>query len=228
MELKGYHGYFSHAKKKGYSWTAIFTKIKPLSIRKSGGISDENGGCITAEFSKFFLVKVYIVNAGASLENLLTKTQKFLPELLVHVESLRSIKPVIWMGDFKVAHDPIDIWTTEGYDQVAGFIPEGRARFHDVLGGGYVDVFCNLYPAKQPFTYFDLQGHDRAKNRGWRIDYFIVTADLKQRKGLIYDCTIDSTTTFSDHCPVVLLLDREHILGACDVPVAETAVEALL
>jgi exodeoxyribonuclease-3 len=143
-QLKGYHGYFNHAKESGYSGTAIFTKIKPLTIRKSGGISDENGRCITAEFSHFFLVNVYVVNAGASLENLSLKTQQFLPELLAHIESLRLIKPVIWTGDFNVAHEWIDIWSTEGYDQVAGFTPDERSWFRSVLSRGYVDVFRRL------------------------------------------------------------------------------------
>jgi exodeoxyribonuclease-3 len=227
MKLPGYHGYFNHAQKKGYSGTAIFTKIRPLSIRKSGGISDENGRCITAEFSNFFLVTVYIVNAGASLENLAVKTEQFLPELLAHVESLRSVKPVIWTGDFNVAHEAIDLWETEGYETVAGFTPEERAWFRDLIARGYVDVFRALYPDKQQFTYFDFRGYDRAKNRGWRIDYFVVSPDLAKKDGWIHDCMIDSSTKFSDHCPIVLMLDRALSLGPSDAFVRETAVEVL-
>jgi exodeoxyribonuclease-3 len=228
MQLTGYHGYFNHAKKKGYSGTAIFTKIKPLSIRKSAGISDENGRCITAEFSHFYLVNVYVVNAGASLENLITKTHQFLPELLAHVESLRSVKPVIWTGDFNVAHQDIDLWSTEGFDTVAGFTPEERSWFADVIRRGYVDVFRNLYPQRQQFTYFDFMGHDRAKNRGWRIDYFVVSPELlRDNNQWVYDCAIDSGPTFSDHCPIVLLLDRAKSLGPSDQAVQATAVEVL-
>jgi exodeoxyribonuclease-3 len=227
MQIPGYHGYFNHAAKKGYSGTAIFTKIKPLSIRKSDGISDPNGRCITAEFTRFFLVNVYIVNAGASLENLSVKMERFLPELRAHVDRLRAVKPVIWTGDFNVAHEKIDLWETEGFDEVAGFTPQEREWFTNVIASGYVDVFRRLYPERQQFTFFDFRGHERAKNHGWRIDYFVISPEIAREDGWVYDCSIESSPTFSDHCPIVLLLDRAKCITEGDRPVEGTGVEVL-
>jgi exodeoxyribonuclease-3 len=227
MKLAGYHGYFLHAKKKGYSGTAIFTKIRPISVTRSPAISDENGRVITAEFSKFFLVNTYVMNAGSNLENLDNKVNTFLPELKAHLYSLRQVKPVIWTGDLNVAHRRIDIWMTDGFERVAGFTEPERNWFDAILKDGFRDVFRKLHPERQQFTFFDFRGNDRAKNRGWRIDYFVITESLMDTKDLVSDCSIDTSTDFSDHCPVTLLLNRDLILAPEDVTVTHTAVEAI-
>jgi exodeoxyribonuclease-3 len=227
MVLRGYHGYFLHAKKKGYSGTAVFTKITPLSIVKTPGISDENGRCITVEFSKFYLVNTYVVNAGQNLQFKDTKMNIFLPELRSHLESLRTKKPVIWSGDLNVAHQDIDIWMPKGHEGVAGFTPEERAWFGEFLASGWKDVFRELYPNKQQFSFFSYFSGDRMKNHGWRIDYFIVTDDLMREEGLIYDCVIDGGAGFSDHCPVSLLLDRTMILDENDLEVNNSCNEEI-
>ncbi|KAH0793946.1 exodeoxyribonuclease III [Histomonas meleagridis] len=211
FKLEGYHGYFNHAERKGYSGTAIYTKYKPISIEPSSGITDPNGRCITAEFTNFYLVNSYVVNAGAQLENLQYKINTFNPQIETHIENLRKKKMVIWTGDLNVAHEDIDIWTPEGHEKVAGFTKEERDWFHSFLGKGYVDIFRKLYPTKQQFTFFNYRGFARAKNHGWRIDYFVINRD-SIKDGMIIDCTIDSTVDFSDHLPVNLLLNKDMII----------------
>jgi exodeoxyribonuclease-3 len=227
MKLPGYRAYFLHAKKKGYSGTAIYTKYEPLSIRKSDGITDPNGRCITAEFSTFFLVNTYCVNAGAELENLDAKMQTFLPQLEAHIRSLRAKKRVIWTGDLNIAHQDIDIWEPDGHEKIAGFTPEERQWLGRFLGSGFKDVFRELYPDKQQFTFFNFRGNERARNRGWRIDYFVVNEEMMREEGLVFDCTIDTSTDFSDHCPVALMLDRGKIMEVSDKRVTGACVEVI-
>ncbi len=226
MRIKGYHAFFLHAKKAGYSGTAVYTKIEPKSVKKSDGISDENGRCMTIEFDKFFLVNTYVVNAGAdNCKNLETKMKVFLPELKKHLNDLRKTKPVIWTGDLNVAHQEIDIWWAQGHEMCAGFTKQERQWFDSFLKEGWCDVFRTLYPKKQQFTFFNFRGNEKAKNHGWRIDYFIVTQDLMEMDGLICDCSINSRIDFSDHCPLTLFLDRDKIITSEDKTVVETKVE---
>jgi exodeoxyribonuclease-3 len=227
MKLPGYHAYFLHAKKKGYSGTAIYTKYKAISIRKSDGITEPNGRCTTAEFSTFFLVNTYVVNAGAELENLEAKMHTFLPQLEADLRSLRQKKPVIWTGDLNIAHQNIDIWEPDGHEKMAGFTPEERKWLGRFLGTGFTDVFRELYPDKQQFSFFSFRGNEKARNRGWRIDYFVVSEELMKEKGLVYDCMIDTSTDFSDHCPVILLLDRGKVIGGSDRRVTGAAVDVI-
>lgn len=209
--LEGYHGYFLHAEKKGYAGTAIYTKVKPIAIYPSTGVSDKNGRAITAEFSKFFLVNTYVVNAGPELQNLEYKINTFNKELGDHIEELRKKKPVLWTGDLNVAHKDIDIYSPKGHEKIAGFTPQERKWFDDFLNKGYTDIFRQLHPDLQEFTFFNFRGNARAKNHGWRIDYFVMPTDTIS-EGLIIDCSIDSKTTFSDHLPVSLLLNKGMIL----------------
>jgi exodeoxyribonuclease-3 len=227
MKIPGYRAYFLHAKKKGYSGTAIYTKYEPLSIRKSDGVTDPNGRCITAEFDTFFLVNTYVVNAGADLENLDAKLHTFLPQLEAHVHALRSRKRVIWAGDLNVAHREIDIWEADGHEMSAGFTPEERDRLSAFLESGYKDVFRELYPDKQQFSFFNFRGTDRARNRGCRIDYFIVSEEIMREPGLVCDCLIDTSADFSDHCPVVLLVDRGKVLTGRDRMVTGATVQVI-
>jgi exodeoxyribonuclease-3 len=192
---------------------------------KSGGISDPNGRCITAEFSRFFLVNCYCVNAGTELQNLPAKMTQFLPDLQAYIESLRDVKSVILAGDLNVAHQPIDIWSTEGFGLVAGFTAEERGWIDALLRtGNWIDAYRKLWPDKKEFTYFDFMGGDRKHNRGWRIDYFVVSKTLWP---MVSACTIDQSPRFSDHCPVVLLLDRAAALTAEDAQVSATGVSVL-
>lgn len=228
FKIEGYHAYFLHADRKGYAGTAIYTKIKPISVSPSDGVTDPNGRCITMEFAQFFLVNSYVVNAGQNgTPNLDYKVNVFNPQIEAHIEGLRKKKAVIWAGDLNVAHRDIDIWTTEGFESVAGFTSAERQWFDAFLKKGYTDVFRDLYPTKQQFTFFDFRGGARAKNQGWRIDYFIINNESK-REGLIIDCFIDTSSDISDHLPVNLLLNRSMILDSNkDLPVKGMGVTVI-
>ena len=225
MKIEGYHGFFLHAQKPGYSGTAVYTKIKPISVKKSTGISDPNGRCMTVEFDKFFLINTYVVNAGEGLKNLDAKINTFLPQLKSHIDTLRKTKPVIWTGDLNVAHEDIDIWEPKGHEKIAGFTKEEREWFHEFLSENWCDVFRTLYPDRQQFSFFNFRGNARAKGHGWRIDYFIVPKEFMETEGLVYDCSINSQIDFSDHLPVALVLDRDQILTENDKPVEEWETE---
>lgn len=224
MKIPGYHAFFLHAKKPGYSGTAVYTKFKPKSVKKSSGISDENGRCMTVEFDKFYLVNTYVVNAGEDCKNLKTKMSSFLPELKAHIESLLPKKPVIWTGDLNVAHQEIDIWSAKGHETIAGFTKQERSWFDDFLKSGWVDVFRELYPDRQQFSFFNFRGNEKARNRGWRIDYFVMPKALMDT-GLVYDCYIEQNVDFSDHCPVTLQIDKSKILTSADEPITVACVE---
>ena len=226
FKLDGYHGYFCHAKKKGYSGTAIYTKIKPKLIQASEGITDQNGRCITAEFDTFYLLNTYVINMGIDLKNQHAKIDVFNPEIEKLIQNLSKKKPVIWTGDLNVAHQPIDIWSTEGHQNIAGYTDVERKWFDDFIkNNDYVDVFRMLYPDKQQFTFFNYRGNAKGKNQGWRIDYFMMPKSMI-KDGLIIDCTIESGD-LSDHQPISLFLNRKMILTENDKPVEKADVESL-
>ncbi|OHT05750.1 exodeoxyribonuclease III family protein [Tritrichomonas foetus] len=225
-KLPGYHAYFSHAEKKGYSGTAIYTKIQPISVKISDGISDKNGRCITMEFSNFYLLNTYVINLGQDCQRKHEKLEVFNPEIEKHIQTLSKKKPVIWTGDLNVAHMPIDIWTTEGHESIAGYTNEEREWFDNFIKNNeYVDVFRELYPTKQQFSFFNYRGNAKGKNQGWRIDYFMMPKSMI-KEGLIVDCTIENGD-LSDHEPITLLLNRSMILSDADKPVEMTTCEIL-
>lgn len=226
FKLKGYEGYFSFAEKKGYSGTGIYTKIKPISVQKSEGITDKNGRCITMEFSNFYLLNTYVVNMGMDLKNRDEKINIFNPEIERHIQKLKQTKPVIWTGDLNVAHNPIDIYTTEGMNKIAGYTDDERKWFDNFIkNNDYVDVFRYLYPNKQQYTYFGYRYNMKAKNQGWRIDYFMMPRSMI-RENLIYDSIIE-TADLSDHEPISLFLNRSMILSDQDKPVESTSVNEI-
>jgi exodeoxyribonuclease III len=172
-------------------------------------------------------VNTYVINAGAALEKLDSKVKKFLPQLEAHINDLCQRKPVIWTGDLNVAHQDIDIFTPDGHEKIAGFTPQERGWFDTFLKSGFHDVFRELYPDKQQFSFFSFKGNERARNHGWRIDYFIVSESFARQPGLIADCTIDSGVDCSDHSPVSLVLDRDKLLTADDRVVSGSFVEVI-
>ncbi|OHT00257.1 exodeoxyribonuclease III family protein [Tritrichomonas foetus] len=222
--LDGYYGYFLNSEeKKGYAGTAIYTKLKPLSVKP--GFKDSEGRVIQMEFSKFFLVNSYVPMAGMKLERKSYKVETWNPKIGNLIEELSKTKPTVWCGDLNVAHMPIDIYDTKGKDKVAGYTPEERKWFDDFLKKGFVDVFRHLYPDKQQFSFYSYRFDMKAKNRGWRLDYFIVPQAAIDEK-LPVDCSILSTD-FSDHSPVVLLLDKEKVVTDEDLPVTEPGITIL-
>ena len=201
MEFSEYDVYFNSAVKKGYSGTAIFTKIKPLSVTYGIGIEehDQEGRVITAEFEKFYLVTVYTPNAKRDLSRLAYR-QVWEDDFLAYIKKLEETKPVIFCGDLNVAHKEIDLANPKTNTMNAGFTKEERAKFDQVVSSGLVDAFRYLHPdTVGSYSWWSYMGGARARNIGWRIDYFVVSEVLAP---LLKEVDIRSDITGSDHCPV--------------------------
>jgi exodeoxyribonuclease-3 len=201
FELEGYHAYFSHAKKKGYSGTAIYTKISPKSVKRID--IDDAGRLILADFGDFYLINTYVPNASTNLKKLDWKVNNWIPSFIQNIPKDRK---VIICGDLNVAHEEIDIYKPEGHEKTAGFTEEERTSFTEFLKLGYVDVFRNLYHQQNGFTYYSFRFNSKAKGNGWRLDYFLVTSEQLDEFG-IQDCFTEVTVNISDHVPLVLTLD---------------------
>ena len=201
MEFSEYDVYFNSAVKKGYSGTAIFTKVKPLSVTYGIGIEehDQEGRVITAEFEKFYLVTVYTPNAKRDLSRLAYR-QVWEDDFLAYIKKLEETKPVIFCGDLNVAHKEIDLANPKTNTMNAGFTKEERAKFDQVVSSGLVDAFRYLHPdTVGSYSWWSYMGGARARNIGWRIDYFVVSKSLAP---LLKEVDIRSDVTGSDHCPV--------------------------
>ncbi len=201
----GYHSYFDHSKtRKGYSGTAIYSKIKPEKIEYEVGIPelDQEGRLILAHFKDFVLLNVYFPNGGGGPERLKFKFD-FYDAFLTLIEKLRKQgKSVIFCGDVNTAHEAIDLARPKENEENTGFLPEEREWIDTVINHGYVDVFRYKNPTKTgAYTYWDMKTAARERNVGWRIDYFFVSPDLLPR---IKKIDILSDVYGSDHCPVVL------------------------
>ena len=203
LDLPGYYDYWNYAQKKGYSGVAIFTKDKPLNVTYGIGIEehDNEGRVITAEYEDFYLITCYTPNSQRGLTRLdyrMTWEDAFLKYIL----ELEKNKPVIFCGDLNVAHMEIDLKNPKTNRKNAGFTDEERAKMDVILSSGFVDSFRVLYPDKtDAYSWWSYMGGARAKNVGWRIDYFIVSDKLKDR---IKEAKIHSEIFGSDHCPVEL------------------------
>ena len=203
LEFEGYKSFWNSAEKKGYSGTAIFTKIDPLSVRYGIGIEehDKEGRVITLEFEKFYMVDIYTPNSKRELERL-DYRQIWEDEIRKYLSKLNESKPVIMCGDLNVAHKEIDLKNPKTNRGNAGFTDEERNKMTELLNAGFVDTFRYLYPDKEEqYTWWSYMGRAREKNVGWRIDYFIVSKDIKDK---IVDAKIYPEVMGSDHCPVGL------------------------
>lgn len=206
LELAGYEQYWNYAVKKGYSGTAVFTKIKPLSVELGLGIEehDQEGRVITAEYDNFYLVNVYTPNSQRGLTRLEYRME-WEDAFRNYVMQLDKQKPVIICGDTNVAHQEIDLKNPDTNRRNAGFTDEERQKMTELLAAGFVDSFRYLYPDKtDAYTWWSYINKARERNIGWRIDYFIVSERIKDR---IKDAQIHSHVMGSDHCPVVLEID---------------------
>ena len=203
ISFDGYEQYFHSAIRKGYSGTAIFTKIKPISVKYGIGIEehDQEGRVITAEFEEFYLVNCYTPNAKRELERLEYR-MKWEDDFRNYLVNLDKIKPVILCGDLNVAHEEIDLKNPKSNRGNAGFTDEERSQMTNLLKSGFVDSFRFLYPDKtDSYSWWSYMGKAREKNIGWRIDYFIVSEKMKEK---IEDAKIHPEIVGSDHCPVEL------------------------
>ena len=206
LEYNSYESYWNSAEKKGYSGTAVFTKIKPLSVKYGIGIEehDKEGRVITLEFDKFFLVNIYTPNSKRELERL-DYRQIWEDEIRKYLLDLNKIKPVIMCGDLNVAHKEIDLKNPKTNTHNAGFTIEERNKMTELLDAGFVDTFRYLYPDRiDSYSWWSYMRKAREKNVGWRIDYFIVSEDIKNK---IKEASIYSEIMGSDHCPVGLEID---------------------
>ena len=206
LELLGYEQYWNSAVKKGYSGTAVFTRIKPLSVTNGIGIEehDQEGRVITAEYENFYLVCCYTPNSQrelARLEYRMTWEDAFRNYLL----ELDKKKPVILCGDLNVAHQEIDLKNPKTNRKNAGFSDEERAKMTELLESGFTDTFRHLYPdAIEEYSWWSYMGKARERNTGWRIDYFITSKRLDDK---IQEAKIHQQIFGSDHCPVELVID---------------------
>ncbi len=205
LDLPGYQQYWNSAVKKGYSGTAVFTRIPPLNVSYGIGSSahDDEGRAITVEFADFYLVTCYTPNAQRGLARLDFR-MAWEDELRSYLKGLENKKPVILCGDLNVAHKEIDLKNPGPNRGNAGFSDEERAKMTELLDSGFVDTFRYFYPdVTGAYTWWSYMYNARANNAGWRIDYFIASEALQPR---LADAKIHTTVMGSDHCPVELAL----------------------
>lgn len=199
----GYYEYWNSAVRKGYSGTAIFTKIKPLSVTYGIGIEDhdQEGRVITLEFADYYLVTVYTPNSKRDLTRLEYR-QLWEDDFLAYLNTLNAVKPIVFCGDLNVAHQEIDLANPKTNTKNAGFTIEERTKFSQVIEVGYVDVFRYLNPeVTGAYTWWSYMNKARQRNVGWRIDYFVVSPNIIDR---IHDVKIRPEVMGSDHCPIEL------------------------
>lgn len=203
MDLPGYYQYWNYAEKKGYSGTALYTKQEPIRVTYGIGVEehDHEGRVITAEFADFYVVTVYTPNSQRELTRL-DYRMEWEAAFLNYVKGLAKKKGVIFCGDLNVAHEEIDLKNPKTNHKNAGFTDEERACFTKVVENGFIDSFRYFYPDQtDAYSWWSYMGNARAKNVGWRIDYFVVSEDLKDR---LEDARIHPQVMGSDHCPVEL------------------------
>ncbi len=205
FELNGYHEYWNSADKKGYSGTAIFSKIEPISVSYDIGVEEHSheGRVITTEYDKFYLVCVYTPNAQNELKRI-DYRMKWEDDFRAYLIELKKTKPVIVCGDMNVAHNPIDLKNPKQNIGNAGFSYEERGKFTELLSSGFVDTFRHLYPdTVDAYSWWSYRMKARERNVGWRIDYFLVSEDIVES---VEDSKILADVLGSDHCPVELII----------------------
>lgn len=202
LEFDGYESYWNYADKKGYSGTAIYTRLTPLSVSNDIGIDehDHEGRVITMEFDDFYLACVYVPNSQEELKRL-TYRMKWEDDFRSYVSELAEKKGVVICGDLNVAHNDIDIKNPSSNRHNAGFTDEERGKFNALLDAGFVDSWRMLNPDTVKYSWWSYRFKARERNAGWRIDYFIVSESMKNR---ISGAEIHNEIFGSDHCPVEL------------------------
>lgn len=207
LDLPGYHQYWNYAEKKGYSGTAVFSKSEPLSVQNGIGIEkhDQEGRVITAEYQDFYLVNCYTPNAQTELKRL-NYRMEWETDFLSYLKDLEKTKPVVLCGDLNVAHQNIDLKNWRTNQKNAGFSPQEREKFSQLLDAGFVDTFRYFYPDLEgAYSWWSYRFNARKNNAGWRIDYFCVSESLTDS---LKSAQILSDYFGSDHCPVELIIER--------------------
>ncbi|WP_011976661.1 exodeoxyribonuclease III [Methanococcus maripaludis] len=205
LGLDGYFQYWNYAEKKGYSGTAIFTKIKPnnviLGIKNTE--HDGEGRVLTLEFDKYYLINVYTPNSQRGLTRLEYR-QKWDQDFLNYIKTLENEKPVIFCGDLNVAHKEIDLKNPKNNVKNAGFTPEERIGFDNIVDSGFIDTFREFNKEPDNYSWWSYRFNARSKNIGWRIDYFCISKILRDN---LKDAFIMSEVMGSDHCPVGIIFE---------------------
>jgi exodeoxyribonuclease-3 len=194
------HHFWSSAEKKGYAGTAIFSKVEPLSVTEGMGVKeyDQEGRILTAEYDKFYLVNVYVPNAQHELLRLSWK-RKWNAAFLAYLKKLEAKKPVIYCGDLNVAHTEKDIARPKDNVMNPGFTKEEREDFTTQLNAGFIDTWRAQHPDDIKYSWWSYRFNARARNIGWRLDYFVASKKLMPK---ITDSRIHTDIIGSDHCPV--------------------------
>jgi len=219
IDLPGYEEYWNSAEKKGYSGTAIFTKIKPLKvvnglpedITKQFGLGTDGygdphkeGRVVAAEFDKFYVVTVYTPNAKDDLSRIPLRHKHWDPAFLAYCQALEKKKPVIFMGDLNVAHTPDDLANDKANVGKKGFTDEEREGFQNFIDAGFVDTLRLFKQGKGYYTWWSYFANARSRNVGWRIDYILVSKVLKSK---VRKAEIHPDMMGSDHCPISINLE---------------------
>ena len=202
LQFPGYESYWNYADKKGYSGTAIYTRVKPLSVTMDMGIDqhDHEGRVIAAEYEKFYLVCVYVPNSQDELKRLDYRMQ-WEDDFRAYVTALAEKKSVVICGDLNVAHEEIDLKNPFSNRRNAGFTDEERGKFNELLSAGFIDSWRMLNPDTVKYSWWSYRFQARQRNAGWRIDYFLVSDSLRDS---VTGAEIHNEILGSDHCPVEL------------------------
>ncbi|PPA68938.1 exodeoxyribonuclease III [Jeotgalibacillus proteolyticus] len=203
LELEGYYQYWNYAEKKGYSGTAVFTRIKPLSVKYGLGDreSEPEGRILTLEYNDFYLINIYTPNSKRDLSRLVYRL-KWEDEIRAYVNELDEMKPVIICGDLNVAHQEIDLKNAKPNRGNSGFTEEERGKMTSLLQDGFIDTFRHFYSDQEgAYSWWSYMSKVRERNIGWRIDYFIASQKLEDK---LIDAAIHPYVLGSDHCPVQL------------------------
>ena len=206
VQFEGYQSYWNYAEKKGYSGTAIFSKVKPLSVTYGLGIEehDHEGRVITLELESYYLITVYTPNSQEELRRL-DYRMKWDDDFRAYLKKLEEKKPIIVCGDLNVAHKEIDLKNPKTNRKNAGFTDEERAKFTTLLESGFTDTFRYFYPEQEGiYSWWSYRFKAREKNAGWRIDYFLTSDSLKDK---LRGAQIHTDILGSDHCPVELTIE---------------------
>lgn len=206
LAFDGYDSFYNYAERKGYSGTAVFTRHKPITVARGIGVErhDTEGRVLTLEYDGFYLVNVYVPNSQRELTRL-DYRMDWEEEFLRYVSALDAVKPVIICGDMNCAHEEIDLANPKTNHNNAGFTDQERQCMTRLLEAGFVDTYRFLHPdQKGAYSWWSFRGGARAKNVGWRIDYFIISRRLAER---LADATIHPDVMGADHCPVGILLE---------------------
>ena len=200
IDFEGYHEYWNYAEKKGYSGTAVFAKEEPLAVTRGIGVEelDHEGRVLTLEYPEFFFVCVYTPNAQNELARIDFRCA-WEDAFRAYLCGLAEKKGVVVCGDMNVAHNPIDLARPKQNEVNAGYSEQERSKFNELLSAGFVDTFRTLHPNEQVYSWWSYRMKARERNVGWRIDYFLVSEQLKDE---VSAASIHTEVFGSDHCPV--------------------------